>query len=272
VGLLVVSLPVLVVLLGYQVILQTGEGGGTKALRPFAIAGAYLATLATFAFIAYLRSAVTDPAARKRVGFLWDVVTFWPRACHPLGPPSYAERSIPEVVTRIRRIVGDVAVAPDDPALAQQQAEVYDAGPEPHYRERHTDLLLVGYSQGTPIATAVVAQLPDHVRARVSLLTLASPVRRLYGRTFPAYFGTAEMATFEERLTRDDEVCWVNLVRETDYIGGWVVRPADGTGVDRQIYDPPVLWGDADPSPPPTHLHSNWFSDPQTRPYAQRLL
>jgi hypothetical protein len=271
VGLLVVSLPVLVVLLGYQVILQTGESGGTKALRPFAIAGAYLATLATFAFIAYLRSAVTDPAARKRVGFLWDVVTFWPRACHPLGPPSYAERSIPEVVTRIRRIVGDVAITPDDPALAQQQAEEYDAGPEPHYRERHTDLLLVGYSQGTPIATAVVAQLPDHVRARVSLLTLASPVRRLYGRTFPAYFGTAEMATFEERLARDGEVCWVNLVRETDYIGGWVVRPADGTGVDRQIYDPPVLWGDADPSPPPTHLHSNWFSDPQTRPYADAL-
>ncbi len=36
--------------------------------------------------------------------------------------------------------------------------------------------------------------------------------------------------------------------------------------------DPPVLWEDEDPAPPLTHLHSNWFSDPQTRPYAEALL
>jgi hypothetical protein len=43
--------------------------------------------------------------------------------------------------------------------------------------------------------------------------------------------------------------------------------------VDRFIYDPATLWdADNDPSPPAMHLHSDWFPDPQTRPYAQVLL
>jgi hypothetical protein len=272
-ALLAVSLPTLVVLLGYQILLQAGEPFGTERLRHLASFGGYLATLATGLFLGYLRSAVTDPSARKRVGFLWDVVTFWPRACHPLGPPSYAERSVPEVVTRIRRIVGDGVERVADPAVALQHAERYDAGSATSYREAQTDLLLVGYSQGCPIATAVVAQLPEAVRARTSLLTLASPVRRLYGRTFPAYFGKDQMALFEARLTGPTGTRWINLVRDTDYIGGWVRdRAVDGRGVDRQLLDPPVLWDDDDPAPPPTHLHSNWFSDPQTRPHAEELL
>jgi len=48
--------------------------------------------------------------------------------------------------------------------------------------------------------------------------------------------------------------------------------PAPPEQVWPWILDPPVLWEDADPAPPPTHLHSHWFSDPQTRPYAERLL
>lgn len=257
--------PTFVVLLGYQAFLQLHPAGNPH-LKWFANAGAYLATAATIGFLAYLRSAVTDPAARKRVGFLWDVITFWPRACHPLGPPSYAERSVPEVVTRIRRIVGD-EVEPHDPADAVGHAEQYDAGTASPYRERHTDVLLVGYSQGCPIATAVVCQLPPEVRAHVRLLTLASPVRRLYGRTFPSHFGPAQIAALEAGL----EGRWTNLVRESDYIGGWVKSPSGG-GVDHRLLDPPVLWSDEDPAPPPTHLHSHWFSDPQTRPYAEALL
>ncbi len=72
-------------------------------------------------------------------------------------------------------------------------------------------------------------------------------------------------------MTRPDGLHWANLVRETDYIGGWARTPDDGA-VDHWILDPPVLWEDADPAPPPTHRHSNWFSDPQTRRYAERLL
>jgi len=257
--------PTFVVLLGYQAFLQVHPLGDPH-LKWFANAGAYLATAATIGFLAYLRSAVTDPAARKRVGFLWDVITFWPRACHPLGPPSYAERSVPEVVTRIRRIVGD-EVEEGDPALGLDHAEQYDAGDAPAYREAHTDVLLVGYSQGCPIATAVVCQLPPEVRAHVRLLTLASPVRRLYGRTFPSHFGPDQVTALQANLGGR----WTNLVRETDYIGGWV-KAAKDSDVDHLLLDPPVLWEDQDPAPPPTHLHSHWFSDPQTRPYAEALL
>jgi hypothetical protein len=50
------------------------------------------------------------------------------------------------------------------------------------------------------------------------------------------------------------------------------VKAPSGGGVDHVLLDPPVLWEDEDPAPPLTHLHSSWFSDPQTRPYAEALL
>ncbi len=69
---------------------------------------------------------------------------------------------------------------------------------------------------------------------------------------------------------------WRNLIRRSDYIGGWALadpgdaQPASGS-VDARILDPPVLWVDADPTPPPTHTHLVWFPDPQTRPAAAYL-
>jgi len=275
-GLFVVTLPTLVALIAYQALLLNDNHYGWLASA--ANLGTTIAVVVTGFFIAYLRSAITSSSARKRVGFLWDVMTFWPRACHPFGPPSYAERSVPEVVTRIRRIVGDEIDGADDPALAQQLSEACDADPGPRYAEAHAPVLLVGYSQGAPIATAVIAQLPDQVREQVRLLTLASPVRRLYGRTFPAYFGPEQLATFQDRLTAGGKPRWINLIRQSDYIGGWVLREDYDTGarptveVDREILDPPVLWTDANPAPPPVHRHSDWFADPQTRPYAECLL
>jgi len=41
--------------------------------------------------------------------------------------------------------------------------------------------------------------------------------------------------------------------------------------VNREIVAPPVLWGADNPSPPPAHLHSDWFPDPQTRACADEL-
>jgi hypothetical protein len=269
-----VAVPSALALIGYQVFLL--HGPGPSLLRMIAAFGSLAAVLATGVFVAQLRRALVDSTARRRFGFFWDVVTFWPRACHPLGPPCYAERSIPELVTRIRRIVGGRAFGPEDPALAHQLAEL--AGdPDPLLRERHSPVLLVGYSQGSPIAVATLAQLPPDVRAQTALLTMAAPVRRLYGRAFPAYFGPAQLRRLERSLTADDAVVrWRNLVRRSDYIGGWALAdPGDGQrpdgSVDAVILDPPVLWVDADPTPPPTHTHLVWFPDPQTRPAAAYL-
>jgi hypothetical protein len=226
-------------------------------------------------FLGVLRSALTNATKRRSFGFLWDVGTFWPRACHPFGPPCYAERAVPEVVDRIRRLVGDRVQDPADPAAAQEDAELRDRQADDPL-EQHSPVLLTGYSQGTPISIAVMAQLSQDVRRQMSLLTLAAPIRRLYGRAFPAYFGPDQLADVQQTLTGPDgAVRWRNLVRRSDYIGGWAfdpeLRPADSALVDVVIYDPPVLWDDRNPSPPALHLHSDWFPDPQVRPHAVAL-
>jgi hypothetical protein len=234
--------------------------------------GGTIGVLAVGYFLLQLRSAITNAASRKRFGFIWDVGTFFPRACAPFGPPCYAERSVPEVVSRIRRVVGDQAGGRGDPAAAMGAAErVGQDDDDP--AEAHSGVLLVGYSQGTPISVAVIAQLPDEVVEHVGLLLLAAPVRRLYGRAFPAYFGNLQLELIRDRLAPgpDAPPRWRTLVRRSDYIGGWVFDPPTEHGLDRYVYDPPVLWTRANPTPPPTHRHSDWFPDPQTRPHADEL-
>jgi hypothetical protein len=271
-ALAVLALPTAGLLAGYLISLQAGADA--TVLQRLAQIGGTIGVAVTVYFLAVLRSAFLDASKRKRFGLLWDVGTFWPRACHPFGPPCYAERSVPEVVTRIRRLVGDDVQGPADPAAAQQDAEARGRAPHDPV-EQPGPLLLTGYSQGTPISVAVLAQLSGAVRSRLALLTLAAPIRRLYGRAFPAYFGPDQLARLRGYLTADDVVRWRNLVRRSDYIGGWAfdpaLRPADNVLVDATIYDPPVLWPDKDPSPPATHLHSDLFADPQTRPAAVLL-
>ena len=39
---------------------------------------------------------------RRTVAILWDVITFWPRANHPLTPPSYGGRTVFDLRLRMR--------------------------------------------------------------------------------------------------------------------------------------------------------------------------
>jgi hypothetical protein len=235
---------------------------------------AVLGVLVAGGLVTLLRLAYTSTSKRKTIGALWDVATFWPRAVHPLAPPCYAERAVPEVVDRIRLLTGQFSSAPGDvanlhaeaglPDLARTTALTVPAGP----------VLLTGYSQGSVIAPAVVAQLDARTRAKVALLTLACPARGLYGRAFPAYFGSHQLAELGQLLDSSAPAAgrWKNLCRRTDYIGGWVVaeppfRLTEGdlrASVDQPCWDPVVLVPDANPTPPPVHRHSQWWQDPRT--------
>ncbi|GAA2367743.1 hypothetical protein [Dactylosporangium salmoneum] len=150
---------------------------------------------------------------RRIVGVLWDLGTFWPRAAHPLAPPCYAERAVPELARRAAW-------------LAAEQGGV----------------ILSGHSQGSVLAAATVLQLPPEARARTALLTYGSPLRRLYARFFPAYVSDALLEQVGAVLAQPRQELgqhtprWVNLWRDTDPIGGPV---ASAAARDERLVDPP---------------------------------
>ena len=251
------------------------------------------------ALVGLLRQAYSDSAKRKTIGALWDVGTFWPRAVHPLAPPCYAERAVPEVVDRIRLLTGRLTTESDDVAYLHALAGQPDlhalvGQPDLERTSRLTvrpgPLLLTGYSQGGVIAPAVIAQLPKEVLPDVALLTLACPARRLYGRAFPAYFGPTQLAVLARLL--DAQITgeaaapgphggrWRNLRRRSDWIGSWVfaeppprLSEADlRHNIDQPCWDPVILVADDNPTPPTPHRHSQWWPDPRTNEVAGYLV
>lgn len=239
--------------------------------------------------VGLLRQAYSDSAKRKTIGALWDVGTFWPRAVHPLAPPCYAERAVPEVVDRIRLLTGHLTTRPDDAAYLHALAGQPDLERTYQLTVPHGPLLLTGYSQGAAIAPAVIAQLPEDVLPDVALLTLACPARRLYGRAFPAYFGPVQLAELAQLLdatiTGEAPVPgqhgrWKNLRRRSDWIGSWVfaeplprLSEADlNHNIDQPCWDPVILVPDANPTPPTPHRHSQWWQDPRTNQVGAHLV
>jgi hypothetical protein len=194
------------------------------------------------------RRAYRNAQLRRTIGILWDLATFWPRASHPLAPPCYCERALPDLICRIR------AAAPAD--------------------DRR--VVLSAHSQGTVIAAALVLQLEDDERERVRLVTYGSPLRRLYAGAFPVWFGPATLETVGRLLSPGPRIAgpgdappaawrWRNLYRRTDPIGGWVVAdqpPEQETGVDWQLIDPAFDPPAGDTRPPAIRGHSGYLDDP----------
>ncbi|HEX2809532.1 MAG TPA: hypothetical protein VHN80_25500, partial [Kineosporiaceae bacterium] len=168
------------------------------------------------------RVTTANPSARRIIGILWDVGTFWPRATHPLAPPSYGERAVPDLLHRTEALTG---------ADGKGGAGL---------------VVLSCHSQGCVIGAAVIAASRYEVIERTGLLTYGDPLRRLYSRYFPAYFGVAQLerigfllhdgrdapkvalpppriasTTPEERRAWP----WRNLQRPSDPIGGSLFVP-----------------------------------------------
>ena len=170
------------------------------------IMGAFALGIVVLAWRSY-----KNPALRRTVGILWDIGSFFPRAAHPLAPPSYGERAIPELAQRVTTLTVTPA----------------------------SRVVLSGHSQGSVMVVATVLQLSPETLERVDLLTHGSPVRRLYLRFFPAYFGPDALRAVYERLNGR----WRNLYRDTDPIGAWALDPptVPKAPVDRRLVDPRTL-------------------------------
>jgi hypothetical protein len=260
-------------------VVTSGHAVVDQQLHGFAAIESLLGLFLAGLLVALLRQDYSNAANRKTIGAIWDVGTFWPRATHPFAPPCYAERAVPELVDRMRILTGTVAEDPADPAWQQIAAHLRDADStdSPGLSVPPGPVLLTGYSQGSVIAPAVVAQLPDDgTLGQTALLTLACPVRRLYGRAFPAYFGVQQRQTLvgllDAREGGQPAVRWKNLVRRTDYIGSWVfANPAPRVPdpvqiqpeVDQPCWDPVSVSADLDPTPAQIHYHSGFWPDPR---------
>ncbi|MCX2185490.1 hypothetical protein KV205_34015 [Streptomyces sp. SKN60] len=195
--------------------------------------GSWMIGFGFLLFVTLGRRAYKDRSARRTIGILWDVGTFWPRAAHPFAPPCYAERAVPDLSWRMSSWT----------------------------RQTGGRLVISGHSQGSVLAAAAVWQLPPATRGRVALLTYGSPLERLYGRWFPAYFGPEALRGLHRTVHG-----WSNLYRATDPIGGPVRVPAEGDrpDVDRPELLDPVAYGRTreHPLPEPILGHSDYQADP----------
>jgi hypothetical protein len=212
----------------------SGEAGRTATFIGWSVmltAGLVVALAAT-AFQAF-----RDRQLRRLVGVLWDVVTFWPKANHPLTPPSYGQVAVPELTQRIAN----------------------EAAGEDHRA------VVVAHSQGTIIAAAAFLQLigpagPVSPKP-LSLLTFGSPLRRLYLQNFPAYLGFAALCKLREQYPRQ----WINLWALTDPIGSWVFdKPNDRLQaaldkVDWRLADVTTLTANSDGTYPDICGHSGFW-------------
>ena len=142
--------------------------------------GSWLIGFGFILFVTWGRRAYRDPSARRTIGILWDVGTFWPRAAHPFAPPCYAERAVPDLTWRMATWT------------------------ERHRRPARHLRPLPGQRAGGGRRLAAGAA---GTRRRVALLTYGSPLERLYGRWFPAYFGPAALQRAAPRGATAGAIC-----------------------------------------------------------------
>jgi hypothetical protein len=202
------------------------------------LARAAIVALVGFMFISVWRRRA-DEASRRRVGTIWDVLTFWPRAHHPFAVRPYAERAVPELQEYLR--------------YAARRGEPLD---------------VVAHSQGSVLALAALLPMATDDSPDVAcltdlrLITAGSPLRTLYERFFPAHVRRCDITALDAALSRVGRG-WCNVYRYTDYVGRAVFGPDSRPGHfddpgphDLVLADPPApgqpvaghsgYWGSAD--------------------------
>jgi hypothetical protein len=230
------SVPLVLMALGGTLLVAVGQvmiWGLHTTIITFALnIGVTVAALLPLAAFALLRAGWRDPQTRRLIGILWDVNTFWPRCFHPLAPPSYAEKAVPDLQRRIWWL-----------------------------QDHGHPVLVAAHSQGTVLTAAAMVQA-DSARSphdRVALATFGCPLVKLYAWGFPAYFHhelLGRLAPGKEARIED----WHNFYTLTDYIGGPVELP--GADVDVRLPDPTSSRYVFGQPQPPLGRHSGYWTDP----------
>lgn len=175
-----------------------------------------------------------NPRVLRRIGNIWDIITFWPRTYHPLAVRPYAERAVPELQDAVGGAFGD--------------------GP----------VVLAAHSQGAVLAYAVARSLPPTAgtaRGRIGLVTFGSPLQSLYAQAFPHYVDLNEVR--ETRAALGER--WTNLFRFTDHVGRAVF-----TSDQQAAQSAPAAAGDV-PLPDPDQAgegvngHNDYWPHPAVR-------
>jgi hypothetical protein len=248
--------------------LHGGSGLGFFSVRNLQALGAYAVVLTLIALVVLGYYAFRKQSLRRSVGILWDLASFWPRLCHPLAAPCYAERAVPDLVERVHL-----------------------------HANNGYGVVVAAHSQGTVLSAAAMLQLQRHdelvpasqqVVPSTALLTCGCVLRRLYGRYFPAYFGpgtlAAVAAVLTDRESTDALPRWRNLWRYTDYLGApvgvgppptaqppWSATAAGdpaspalgGLHIDAHLIDPPFGPVPGSTDVPAPKRHSDYWKEPE---------
>ena len=105
----------------------------------------------------------------RPLGLAWDLMCFLPRSGHPLAPPCYAERAVPELVERC--------------VVWLTTPEVTDE------TRRDRRIVLSAHSLGSVLAVAVLLSPRIVNKSQISLLTYGSQLRAYFSRIFPELLG-----------------------------------------------------------------------------------
>ncbi|QCB92356.1 hypothetical protein [Cellulomonas shaoxiangyii] len=198
--------------------------------------GITLAVLLPPAYVGVLLLMWRRERWRKALGSVFDVGTFFPRSFHPFAPPSYAERAVPELTRRIWRL--------------------HDNGGR---------VVLTAHSQGSVLAAAVVGRTSTRDdEPTIGLVTVGSPLGKLYRWAFPALFTDGFLDGIAHGRPGIGPVAWTNVYYATDYVGG-AVRTAESVvprGADTELVDPPTDQHVVDQPLPPVLSHTGYWVDP----------
>lgn len=183
-------------------------------------------------FLNLLRS-TASPDSLRRVGSVWDVLTFWPRSFHPFAVRPYTECAVDqlrELLFTPAPLAGDRS----DPARP---------------------VTVLAHSQGTMLVVAALAprRAPGAVDPQPSdvalLVTAGSPFRSLYAPAFPAYVHDGLLDAVARSLVADGDrdPRWTNVFRFTDHVG-------------RSILTPESAWR-PEHGNPPGHPADHWWNE-----------